>query len=59
MGAGGLLVALNHDQGLSSHYMHLDDYTVVSGKKVNDLIGHVGRSGMRESSAHLHFELRR
>lgn len=60
MGAGGLLIALDHGQGLSSHYMHLDDYTVVSGQKVKrgDLIGHVGRSGMKESSAHLHFELR-
>jgi murein DD-endopeptidase MepM/ murein hydrolase activator NlpD len=60
MGAGGLLLALKHDQGLSSHYMHLDDYTVVSGQVVKrgDLIGHVGRSGIRESSAHLHFELR-
>ena len=59
-GAGGLLIALEHEEGLSSHYMHLDDYTVVSGQKVKrgDLIGHVGRSGMKESSAHLHFELR-
>ena len=49
MGAGGLLVAIDHAQGLSSHYMHLDSYAVVSGQKVTrgDLIGHVGRSGMK------------
>ena len=60
MGGGGLLIAIKHAEGLSSHYMHLDDYTVNNGQEVKrgDLIGHVGRSGMRHSSAHLHFELR-
>ncbi|MDP6947070.1 MAG: M23 family metallopeptidase, partial [Myxococcota bacterium] len=60
IGAGGLMVTLKHDKGLTSAYMHLDDFTVENRQKVRrgDLIGHVGRTGIRQSSAHLHFEMR-
>ena len=59
-GPGGLFVTLQHQGGLRSVYMHLWRYTVRSGDRVQagQLVGYVGRSGIKESSAHLHFELR-
>lgn len=61
MGAGGMLVMIRHEGGLISAYMHLSSYSVRRGDRVeaNQQIGRVGRSGMRSSAAHLHFELRR
>lgn len=60
MGPGGLLVKIAHDDGLTSAYMHLDRYYVSRGDRVErgQLLGRVGRSGVRRSHAHLHFELR-
>ena len=60
MGPGGLFVMIVHDGGLRSAYMHLMDYQVTQGDAVRtgQVIGHVGKSGIRESAAHLHFELR-
>lgn len=59
-GAAGFLVKIKHPGGLVSAYMHLDEYTVKPGDTVQagDFIGRVGRTGIRESNAHLHFELR-
>ncbi len=60
MGAGGLFVMIRHPKGLVSAYMHLSSYEVKQGDQVaaGQRIGHVGRSGMKQSPAHLHFELR-
>jgi murein DD-endopeptidase MepM/ murein hydrolase activator NlpD len=60
MGNGGFMVTLRHADGLTSAYMHLDDFAVVRGQKVarGALLGHVGRTGISESPAHLHFEFR-
>jgi hypothetical protein len=60
MGPGGLFVMVRHKGGLLSAYMHLSSYTVQAGDRVTarQLIGRVGRTGMKEGSAHLHFELR-
>lgn len=60
LGKGGLLVKIDHGQGVSSAYMHLDSYVVEKGQRVErgELIGYVGRSGCKGSAAHLHFELR-
>jgi murein DD-endopeptidase MepM/ murein hydrolase activator NlpD len=59
MGPRGLLVIIKHAQELKSFYMHLSAYVVRTGQKVKqgDLLGYVGRTGMRESEAHLHFGL--
>lgn len=60
LGAGGLYVMVRHEGGLVSVYMHLASYVVQSSAQVKQgqLLGYVGRTGMKISSAHLHFELR-
>jgi murein DD-endopeptidase MepM/ murein hydrolase activator NlpD len=60
LGPGGFFVMILHEGGLRSAYMHLLSYTVKAGQKVKggEIIGYVGRSGIKESGAHLHFELR-
>lgn len=60
MAPGGLLVMIRHEGGLVSAYMHLSNYNVRQGDAVQAgaIIGRVGRSGMKRSAAHLHFELR-
>jgi hypothetical protein len=60
LGPRGLLVMIDHREGLSSSYMHLSAYTVRAGDKVQagQLIGYVGRSGIKESPAHLHLDMR-
>jgi hypothetical protein len=60
LGAGGLYVMVRHADGLFSAYMHLAKYRVKAGQKVKagQILGLVGRSGMKKSAAHLHFELR-
>jgi murein DD-endopeptidase MepM/ murein hydrolase activator NlpD len=59
MGPRGLLVTVEHARGLVSSYMHLSAYVVRTGDKVKSgqLIGYVGRTGMKESDAHLHLGL--
>jgi hypothetical protein len=58
-GPRGLFVMLDHGRGLTSLYAHLATYVVESGQRVQagELLGYVGRSGMRASDAHLHFGL--
>lgn len=60
MGPGGLFVMIHHGQTRTSAYMHLATYTVETGDKVEagQIIGTVGRTGVRSSGAHLHFEMR-
>jgi murein DD-endopeptidase MepM/ murein hydrolase activator NlpD len=60
MGAGGLFVMIRHKNGLLSAYMHLATYRVKHGDTVHagQAIGTVGRTGVKRSAAHLHFEMR-
>ena len=60
LGAAGLYVKIRHADGLQSLYMHMDDLLVERGDNVRrgQIIGTVGRTGIRASQAHLHFELR-
>ncbi len=60
MGPGGLFVMIQHTEDLRSAYMHLVSYQVQAGQKIKggDILGRVGKSGIKESGAHLHFELR-
>lgn len=54
-GAGNY-VSINHGDGFSSIYMHLDSYVVYAGQYVSagEVIGYVGTSGLSEGP-HLHF----
>ena len=56
----GLLVEIDHGNGLVSFYGHLSDITVSEGNTVAplDIVGHIGDTGVA-TSPHLHFELRR
>lgn len=60
MGPRGLLVVVRHAGDLTSSYMHLSAYVVHTGQRVKagEILGYVGRTGMRESEAHLHFGMR-
>jgi murein DD-endopeptidase MepM/ murein hydrolase activator NlpD len=63
LGNGGRYVCILHhpsDGGwVRSCYMHLEDVEVEWGQEVHrgERIGTVGRTGMRTSAPHLHFEL--
>ena len=63
MGAGGLYVCIRHDspgvEPIVSCYMHLDTATIAQGRRVarGEQIGKVGRTGIKVSAPHLHFEL--
>lgn len=66
LGAGGIYLCLRHNQpapgksGVVSCYMHLARYVVAHGQtvKAGETIGIVGRSGVKRSPPHLHFEVR-
>jgi murein DD-endopeptidase MepM/ murein hydrolase activator NlpD len=64
LGRGGRYACIAHrrrDGGsLTSCYMHMETVEVVNGQTVTrgDRIGSVGRTGMQDSAAHLHLELK-
>ena len=55
-GSAGYYVTINHGDGFSSIYMHLNNYVVSAGQAVSagQLIGYVGRTGIA-TGYHLHF----
>ena len=59
MGPRGLFVEIDHGNGVVSLYSHLAKYDVRVGEQVEagQRLGEVGRSGIRDSGAHLHFGL--
>ena len=54
--SAGYYVTINHGDGFSSIYMHMNNYVVSSGQAVSagQLIGYVGRTGIA-TGYHLHF----
>lgn len=54
--AAGYYVSINHGDGFSSIYMHMEYYTVSAGQTVSQgqVIGYVGKTGVA-SGYHLHF----
>ena len=59
MGPGGFFVRVMHADGIRSGYFHLTSFRVVIGQtvKAGEVIGTVGRSGIKVSGSHLHFEV--
>ena len=55
-GGAGNYVSINHGDGFASIYMHMTNYVVSAGQKVNQgqLIGYVGSTGI-STGPHLHF----
>ena len=55
----GLFVTLRHGRGVRTRYFHLSGYTVRTGQyvKAGQIIGWVGRTGIKQSAPHLHFEI--
>jgi murein DD-endopeptidase MepM/ murein hydrolase activator NlpD len=61
LGPGGFFVRVMHADGVRSGYFHLNGYRVVAGQAVRagEVIGTVGRTGVKVSGSHLHFEVHR
>ncbi|MBW2191274.1 MAG: M23 family metallopeptidase, partial [Deltaproteobacteria bacterium] len=59
MGPRGLFIEVDHGNGVVSLYAHLASYDVQVGDEVKagQRLGEVGRTGIRDSGAHLHFGL--
>jgi len=59
MGPGGFFVRVMHEGGVRSGYFHLNSFRVEAGQtvKAGEVIGTVGRSGIKVSGSHLHFEV--
>ena len=66
LGAGGIYVCIRHTpitdegKGVVSCYMHLERYVVAMNDTVSagQTVGFVGRTGVKVSPPHLHFEIR-
>jgi murein DD-endopeptidase MepM/ murein hydrolase activator NlpD len=59
LGPGGLFVRVLHTNGVRSGYFHLNGFRVAEGQTVRagEIIGTVGRTGIKASGSHLHFEI--
>ena len=59
LGPGGFFVRVVHDGAVRSGYFHLNSFNVVVGQTVRagEIIGTVGRTGIKASGSHLHFEV--
>ena len=59
LGPGGFFVRVMHEGGVRSGYFHLNSFRVVAGQPVHagEVIGTVGRTGVKVSGSHLHFEV--
>jgi murein DD-endopeptidase MepM/ murein hydrolase activator NlpD len=59
LGPGGFFVRIVHEGGVRSGYFHLNSFRVVAGQTVHagETIGTVGRTGVKVSGSHLHFEV--
>jgi len=59
LGPGGFFVRVVHDGAVRSGYFHLNSFRVVAGQTVRagEIIGTVGRTGVKASGSHLHFEV--
>jgi murein DD-endopeptidase MepM/ murein hydrolase activator NlpD len=59
LGPGGFFVRVVHAGGIRSGYFHLNSYRVLAGQTVRagEVIGTVGRTGVKVSGSHLHFEV--
>ena len=59
LGPGGFFVRIVHSNGLRTGYFHLNSFRVVAGQNVvaGEVIGSVGRTGVKVSGSHLHFEV--
>jgi murein DD-endopeptidase MepM/ murein hydrolase activator NlpD len=57
-GGFGNLLEINHGNGLTTKFAHLDKFNVSKGQRVKrgDLIGYVGTTG-RSTAPHLHYEI--
>ncbi len=55
---GGNLVVINHGYDFQSRYLHLSEFIVRKGQKVNrgDTLGYVGSTGLSRAP-HLHYEV--
>jgi murein DD-endopeptidase MepM/ murein hydrolase activator NlpD len=60
LGGWGMIVILEHMEGISSRYAHLDQFEVKAGDKVakGQVIGRVGNTG-QSTGPHLHYEVRK
>ena len=59
LGPGGFFVRIMHAGEVRSGYFHLSSFRVLAGQTVQagQIIGTVGRSGVKVSGSHLHFEV--
>jgi len=59
LGPGGLFVRVMHANGVRSGYFHLNTFFVEAGQTVHagEVLGTVGRTGVKVSGSHLHFEV--
>ncbi len=59
-GKGGDIVVLEHPNGLTTHYIHINQAMVTVGQMVQQgqVIAKSGNSGTSTTGPHLHFEIR-
>lgn len=56
----GRWIVIEHPEGWTSRYMHMSERLVPAGKSVvkGQLIGYTGRTGIGESEAHVHIDIK-